>query len=242
MRTEAMRTHARPLLLWFTRGQGRLTIDGMTRGFGPHNAVFIPPGTMYGFSLFGQVQGVGIFFPVNFANELPDDPLHMRLRDGAAQSDLHLLIEALEREAVKEDGPVKERAMTHWGSLISIWLERNADHAEAPSPQTAAQKIFAAYSALVERDFRSGRGVSGYAEHLGITPTHLNRVCRNSAGKSASRMIAERVNNEAKRLLRESSIPIKDVARSLGFNSAAYFSRAFLHETGKSPSNYRKGL
>jgi hypothetical protein len=53
-RVEAMRSYSRPFLLWFTRGQGRITVNGVTRGYGPHNAVFIPAGTMHGFDMVGN--------------------------------------------------------------------------------------------------------------------------------------------------------------------------------------------
>ena len=238
-RTEAQRCHVRPLLLWFTRGQGRISVGGTTRGFGPHNAVFIPGGTMHGFSMMGQVLGTAILFPERLARDLPDDPLHLRLRDGLHQKELAGLIDALEREAT-QDRAVSDRALYHWGGLVSVWLERHADLAEETPAASATQKLFAAYSAMIEREFQSGMGVSGYAERLGITATHLNRVCRKSAGKSASQLLSERVHFEARRLLSESSIPIKDIAKRLGFNSAAYFSRAFLNETGVNPTNFRR--
>ena len=54
-RTEAMRGYPNPVLMWFTRGQGRFTMAGVTRGFGAHNAFFLPPGTMHGFEVTAQV-------------------------------------------------------------------------------------------------------------------------------------------------------------------------------------------
>ena len=43
-RVEAMRSLSEPCLLWFTKGQGRITIAGVTRGYTAHNAIFIPAG------------------------------------------------------------------------------------------------------------------------------------------------------------------------------------------------------
>ena len=71
-RTEAQRSYVRPCLLWFTRGQGRVTVAGQTRGYGPHNAVFLHGGTMKGFDMLGQVLGTAIFFPEDIAREIPD--------------------------------------------------------------------------------------------------------------------------------------------------------------------------
>ncbi len=238
-RTEAQRCHVRPLLLWFTRGQGRITVAGATRGFGPHNAVFVPGGTMHGFSMMGQVQGTAILFPEALARDLPDEPMHLRLRDGLHQAELTRLVDEMERESSK-DRPGARRALHHWGGLVSVWLERHADLAEDSPTVSATQRLFSAYTAMVEREFRTGMGVSGYAERLGITPTHLNRVCRQSSGKCASHLLSERIHYEARRLLSESQIPVKDIAQRLGFNSAAYFSRAFQNETGISPSQFRR--
>lgn len=238
-RTEAQRSHVRPVLLWFTRGQGRVTVAGSTRGYGPHNAVFIPGGTMHSFSMLGQVQGTAVFFPENLVPELPEEPIHLRIRDGFHQGELTALVDALEREA-NQMRPGMERAMRHWGGLIAVWLERHEQLAERPTEVSSAQRLTTAYTALVERDFRTGRGVAGYAEKLGVTATHLSRVCRESSGRGAHRLLAERIHYEARRLLSESEIPVKDIARRLGFTSAAYFSRAFQNETGKSPSAFRR--
>ena len=238
-RTEAHRSHVRPVLLWFTRGQGRVTVAGRTRGYGAHNAIFIPGGTMHGFTMLGQVYGTAIFFPETLTRELPEEAMHLRLRDGFQQAELSGLVEAIDREATGER-PGSERAMRHWGGLIAVWLERHADLAEAPTAISAGQRLMTAYTALVERDFRSGLGVQGYADKLGVTATHLSRVCRESCGKSAHRVLNERILYEARRLLTESEIPIKDIAERLGFNSAAYFSRAFLNETGHSPTAFRR--
>ena len=43
--------HDRPAmtLLWLTRGQGRITVNGIRRGLGAHNAVFVPPGVLFAF-------------------------------------------------------------------------------------------------------------------------------------------------------------------------------------------------
>lgn len=239
-RTEALRSHVRPVLLWFTRGQGRITVAGTTRGYGAHNAIFIPGGVMHSFTMLGQVLGTAVFFPETMSRELPDEPIHLRIRDGFQQAELTGLVDALDREAT-QGRPGADRAMLHWGGLLAVWLERHADLAEARAEMSAAQRLATAYAALVERDFRSGRGVAGYAEKLGVTPTHLSRVCRESCGKNAHRLLNERIHYEARRLLTESAIPVKDIAQRLGFTSAAYFSRAFQNETGKSPTDFRRG-
>ena len=81
-RVEAMRSLSEPCLLWFTKGQGRITISGVTRGYTAHNAVFIPAGVMHGFEAGSQVFGTAVFFGRDPKVALPKVPLHLRIREG----------------------------------------------------------------------------------------------------------------------------------------------------------------
>ena len=109
----------------------------------------------------------------------------------------------------------------------------------SPRPD-AARRLARAYADLLEKEFRSGKGVSAFARDLGVTATHLTRVCNKTCGRSASDLLHDRVIFEARRLLTETRTPIQNVSESLGFTSPAYFTRAFQHRTGKTPSAFRK--
>ena len=239
-RTEAMRSYSQPLLIWFTKGQGRITVSGTTRGFGAHNAIFLPPGTMHGFEMTGQVFGTLVYFPNDPGLGLPSEPQHLRFRDAHVQAELTQMIDNLQREAEREM-PGHDRALVFQGGLLSVWLERQI--AALPDPEARpnkAHRLTAAFTALVERDFRTGKSVNDYAAELGVTPTHLSRVCNAACGRPASALLADRVHYEARRLLAETRTPIKDIAQGLGFTSAAYFTRAFQNKTGNTPSGFRK--
>ena len=97
-RIEAMRSYRQPVLIWFTKGQGRITINGQAYGYGPHNAIFLPPGTMHGFNTLGTVFGSIVFLPSFMADQLPDRPHHLRFRDVQRQAQLNGLIETLQSE------------------------------------------------------------------------------------------------------------------------------------------------
>ena len=60
------------------------------------------------------------------------------------------------------------------------------------------------------------------------------------ARQVASALLQDRRIFEARKLLAETRIPVGRIAEELGFNSAAYFTRAFHHLTGKSPSAFRR--
>jgi AraC family transcriptional activator of pobA len=98
----------------------------------------------------------------------------------------------------------------------------------------------ARFTALLETEFRSGAGVGDMAAALGVTPTHLTRCCRAACGRSAIDLLQDRRIFEARRLLAETDLPVGRVGESLGFTSAAYFTRAFQHMTGVTPSAFRR--
>lgn len=239
-RVEAMRSYSRPVLLWFTRGSGRITVNGATRGYGAHNAVFLPPHTMHGFDMLGQVLGFAVFLPNDPSLDWPEEPVHLRCREGRLQAEMTGLIEQLERATVVPDQHTGQE-LFHLSGLMSVWLKRRAeeDSITADRDDRAADTLAAAYAALVERDFRLSRGVADYAADLGVTPTHLSRVCRATSGRSALSLLIDRRLYEARRLLRDTEVPIQEIAKTTGFGSPAYFSRAFKSEIGKSPSAFR---
>ena len=238
-RVEAMRSLSEPMLLWFTRGQGRITVAGTTRGYGAHNAIFIPAGVMHGFEVTPQVFGTAVFFGRDCSVTLPATPQHLRIRDAGPQMELNAILEAVQRE-MESDKPAHDRATRHHLGLLGVWLERQAGAGDVTKPD-AVRRLAARYASLLEQDFRSGKTVSDYAAALGVTPTHLTRVCNQACGRSASALLQERVLFEARKLLAETKSPVNRIADALGFRSPAYFTRAFQHRTGQTPTAFRRG-
>lgn len=242
-RTEAMRSHATPRLFFITRGQGRITIAGMTYGYGPNNLIFIPAHVMYGYEAGPGVFGAILSIPNAMAGEWPDEHIHLRLRDVQSQKEAVAIFEAMERE-LKTNAQTHSRAAHYHLGLLSVFFERQM--AQAPtSPgskraQGSAARLVAAYTDLIERDYRSDKGVADYARALGVTPTHLTRCCNQTCGRSALALLRDRVTYEACVMLRDTHLPVSQIARDLGFTSAAYFTRSFQSKMGQTPTHFRK--
>ncbi|MBM7067720.1 helix-turn-helix domain-containing protein [Actibacterium sp. 188UL27-1] len=238
-RAAAMRSYRAPLLLWFTRGQGRVTVAGTTSGFGAHNAIFLPARTMHGFEAISQIFGTAVFFGTDPDPTLPDHSLHLRIRDVMAQAELTALLETINREDTG-DRPARHRALQHYSGLLSVWLERQVAVEGPHKASKTAMDLAARFTALIEDQLFTGQNVSDYAEALGVTPTHLSRVCRETCGRPASDLLADRITFEARRLLIDTKLPVRRVAEVLGFTSPAYFTRAFRARTGLTPSEFRE--
>jgi len=240
-RVEAMRSLSEPCLLWFSKGQGRITLAGSTRGYTAHNCVFIPAGVMHGFEVGPQVFGTAVYFGRSPTVPLPQAPQFLRIRDVHTQQELNVTLDMIQRE-MAADTPGQERAVGAYVGLLGVWLERQVAKAapEQVRPD-AARRLVARYTALLEREFRTGAGVGDMAAALGVTSTHLTRCCRQACGRSAIDILQDRRIFEARRLLAETTLPVGRIGESLGFASPAYFTRAFQHLTGKTPTEFRRG-
>ncbi len=227
------------LLLWVTRGQGRVIVNGIRRGLSMHNALYLPAGTLFSFDLPLGVQALLVESPAGLTGRLPREALHLRVRDSLAQAELTATIDAISRE-LREDRPYLQDALEAHVRLIAVWLQRQqAGGAADRPPETASQRLVRRYAQAITRGFRAPQSMGDHAALLDVTPTHLSRVCRQACGKTAAEMLVERKLHAARTELEAPSPAIRKVAEGLGFASAAYFTRFVQSHTGSTPSQLR---
>lgn len=92
---------------------------------------------------------------------------------------------------------------------------------------------------LVDEHFKSKKQVQDYADMLHKSPKTLSNVFSSYNLPSPLRIIRERVEAEAKRLLLYSNKSVKEITDILGFEDQAAFSRFFKNMTGQSALRYR---
>ncbi len=241
-RVEAMRSLSEACLIHVQKGMGRITVSGVTRGYSANNVIFIPAGVMHGFEVGPNVAGTAVFFGRGCTLALPASGQHLRLRETTAQSELSMIMEMVLRES-ESSKAANDRAAQYYLGLLSVWLERQVLHAapEAVRPD-AAHRLVARFADVMEQRFRSGVGIAELAAELGVTATHLTRCCRTASGRTAIELLQDRRLFEARKLLSDTKIPVGQIGESLGFTSAAYFTRAFQNQTGQSPSAFRRAV
>ncbi len=239
-RAELPHSRGHHAMLWVTRGQGRAVIDGVLRGITVHTAVCIPAGTLVCLDLGKQSFGTVCTVPQHSPVLMPDQPTILRVRDALAQTELSALLETMQREQTAAR-PFIDEAMNAHATMLTVWLRRAIiDQRDDRMELSAAQRLTMAYTALIERDYTSGRPMAEYAKSLGVTPTHLTRACRTSAGMTASELLTQRTVYAMRDLLETTDHPANRIAAMLGFKSAAYFSRFVLQHTGMTPTALRK--
>lgn len=241
-RLSLVHDRAESLMIWITRGQGRLLLDGSRRGVGTHNAIVVPARHFFALELGRQSVGQVMVVPPESDMAFPNTPIQMRIRAQDAMSELAGLMEAAAREQQKAR-PLLNTAMDAHGALISVWLQRQmAQEEHAPTRSNAAERLARAYTKRITTHFHEPLSMADYAEVLDVTPTHLTRACKAATGRTAAELLTERVLYEARHLLATTKVPAQDIARFLGFGSAAYFTRFMLQHTNETPSKLRKAV
>ena len=195
---------------------------------------------MHGFTMSNLTLGQIIWLAKDAAGDWPSEAAHLRLREAHLQRELTGLITTLEGELVSDADLSDEAARLH-ARLLAIWFARTLQTLEpgVAHSSSRATHLTEAFTALVEQEFRRPVGVNYFASALGVTPTHLSRVCRAVSGRPALDILTDRRHFEACRLLKDSTLPVAEVARQSGFSSAAYFTRSFKSRVEMTPSAFR---
>jgi len=80
---------------------------------------------------------------------------------------------------------------------------------------------------------------SAFANQLNVHINHLNKALKEITGHTTSRLIANRIIQEATVLLKNSDWSVAEIAWSLGFDEPNNFSSFFKHHTQSSPKQLR---
>lgn len=113
-----------------------------------------------------------------------------------------------------------------------------------------SSQIVKSFKQLLEKHYRdllSGKTdtayrVQDYADAQNLHPNYFNNVIKSKTGKSVTTWISEKTISEAKALLQNSSVSIKEITYRLGFSETAHFSNYFKKHTRTTPAQYRKEI
>lgn len=112
------------------------------------------------------------------------------------------------------------------------------EHYAAEIPQTGKHTVSIIRS-YIHDHFCRKLTLGEIADHVGLTPQYLSVFYKRETGQSVVDFITTLRIDRAMELLRESQLPIGEIARSVGYDDANYFGRVFRRLTGTSPRAYR---
>jgi len=80
------------------------------------------------------------------------------------------------------------------------------------------------------------------AKEVNISPNYLSAIFSQEMGQTLTEYLTSKRIEEAKRMLRQTDKLLSEIAYAVGYKDSRYFSFVFKKITGRTPSEYRKGV
>jgi AraC family transcriptional regulator, transcriptional activator of pobA len=128
-------------------------------------------------------------------------------------------------------------------ALTLSMIEKVEQIAVINQPQKVSRKeqISKDFCRLINTQYLDNKEVAHYADQLNISPKYLNEAVKESTGKAPKNLIEQLIMQEAKSLLKQTQMNIKEISYWLGYDDPSYFSKAFKAAEGVLPGEYRGG-
>lgn len=158
----------------------------------------------------------------------------------AESSNLHDIVRIFRQESAIHDNLQEEMLRIVLKRFIITCTRIARREFEVGPENEKAFDIIRRYYVLVDQHFRKKKQVQDYADILCRSPKTLSNLFSSCNQPSPLRVIHERIEAEAKRLLLFTKKSAKEISDLLGFEDQAAFSRFFKKMTGESVSEYKK--
>ena len=128
-----------------------------------------------------------------------------------------------------------------WGQVICYELLNIyfSNKPQTPLPQDKKDKIFQKFLITLYRYYHQERDVSFYADKQCLSARYFSSVIKEKSGSSALQWIIQTVITEAKQLLDNTDLSLKEIATKLNFPTQSFFGKYFKQYVGISPKEYR---
>ena len=143
------------------------------------------------------------------------------------------------RDSVAREGRRDEQAEALLRALL-LELEYAATLRESGRPVRYRGRIEAQIARIYEQP-AAVPSVAALAAELSLSKDHYTRIFRGVAGVPPRELIRDARFERACRLLKETSLPVGEIAEQVGACDLYQFSRTFKRRTGVPPSAWRKG-
>lgn len=237
--------------LYIQSGEGKHEIDGVTYNLKANTFHIISKGQVHQFLFAKEVEGYLIRFNDNilpavlspkegyYYNILHQISLHQDLTIADSDSELiKVLVKRMLTEYETQHTKVIDLSLIQhllYPLLILMYRYSNS----RTKQQDYQQNQYIQFIHLLEGHYKHYHVLDYYAPKLGVTKRQLSLICQEKTGKTAKQIINERIITEAKRLLKYTTLSLKEISDRLGFKNLAYFCRRFKNGVGDTPTKYR---
>jgi AraC family transcriptional regulator, transcriptional activator of pobA len=213
--------------------------------------LFVPPSTLHGLHYSTDVNGqiltlsdyvVEMLFPQSSAVMMILEKLQWILfpeENPMNFAEVMNLIKTASHELFSDHTEKKLMLDAILKQLLLIIYRIGKNNDANFSKQNKSLDYYARFLKMLKNDNQTG-SIPSLAKEIGITPAHLNRICRKVSGKSTLAIVHEVLIQKAQNYLAHTSYSVSEIAYLLHFEYQNHFARVFKKITGVSPLVYRR--
>lgn len=230
---------------WF-KGGGTYRIEDRTWNFSAPTVSFVPSSVVHAFDVEEHSDAVVISISDDQLRSLAatvDLPLDAScIVEGNSEDPAWVRLDHLSEMIVDEYLGTTSTSPRLLAGLIGVMLSQVArlGGGSAITEVSPSRRLAASLRRAIDLHYREDWTIPRFVTLLATTPHLLDKAARETFGQSVKEMLMERRLLEAKRLLLFTIRSVEDIAREIGFDDPAYFSRFFRKKTGVSPAAWRR--
>ena len=137
-----------------------------------------------------------------------------------------------------DDQEAKQLTSTRAALLIGLML---CELREQRQVENVNESVLAArVEAFIDTNFARPIGTHAISQHMGYNADYLGRIVRRDRQQTILDLLHRRRLREARTLLRDTTLSVKQIAQRCGFNHPVFLRQLFSRHEGMSPREYRK--
>jgi AraC family transcriptional activator of pobA len=231
-------------MLFVSSGEADAIINDRTIKVTPPSLILVPAGFDHGFRFSRDIDGLVITMLSSHANlmqhELSTGPVVLPLDYPLPSGELiSTLLQTIGSEAA-ENQFGRSEVLAASLSMVMLLALRAVKTEQGAGSEVSDTSRMEQLTALMRQHLRKEHGATFYAQKLGISPTHLNRLCQQQFGQTTRDYIANMLIAEIKRDLIFTNDAIQNLSFRFGFSDPTYFSRFFMRSVKMPPKRWRE--
>ena len=241
------------------KGQGSVHHAG-TEAFrvGDLSVFFTAPGQLQSWEVLPDWEGVYVifakeFFAVNriILEEIRASPffdIDNRVSLTLVPEEAEILLDLFKKMQAEAQNDFNNRYefVKSFIRLMVMYLnrfyEKRIQNNQKRNPQASGIQVVREFQDLIDTNLKADkklRSIAEFADKLNVHPNHLNALCKEVLGKTASELWHDSTLLQAKSLILNSDLSMKEIAYQLGYDEPNYFFRFFKKHIGLKPSEFK---
>jgi len=245
-------SHSYYQVIWFFKGGGSHFVDFKPFPIKKNALFFIAKNQVHHFEerkgyqgvlmhfnetfIYQNEEDIDIFLQYNVFNNIHQPFIQIR---AAFQKELKNFIEIIQLELSNENTFGHKSILSNTLKSFLIRIEREKRLTLKETSFSGNDLRFVQFRKLLEKQYKQNKSVLDYASKLNVSTKTLNKIVKNSTGKTTSEIIQDRIIIEAKRQLIYSPMQVNEIAFDLGFDDPSYFIKFFKKKVKTTPTLFK---